>query len=245
MKEHQLSVNVMGYPVFSESLDKISPTRKMLINTLNQYCYCMAEIDMDYKRALEDSDIMLPDGIGIVAAAKFLNGKNIKKITGLDLHLFLLQQLNNTGGSCFYLGSSDATLFKIKERAAKEYPAVRVGAYAPPFKEEFSKSDNAKMVRVINDFKPDVLFVGMSAPKQEKWVHNHKEQVEVKLVCSIGAAFDFYAGTITRPHPFWINIGMEWFIRLIREPKRMWKRYLYFGPIFIYNVVINKMKQLF
>jgi N-acetylglucosaminyldiphosphoundecaprenol N-acetyl-beta-D-mannosaminyltransferase len=76
----------------------------------------------------------------------------------------------------------------------------------------------------------------MTAPKQEKWVFEHKKKLNAKVICSIGAVFDFYAGTVKRPNKIWRNLGLEWLGRLLREPKRMWKRYLYYGPIFLYYV---------
>src|SRR5438270_7957235 len=115
INEHELTVNVMGYQLFTGGLEQISLTKKMLINTLNQYCYCIAEVDADYKKALEESDILLPDGISTVAAVRLLNGKKISKIAGAELHSYLLGQLEKSCGSCFYLGSSDSTLLKIKE----------------------------------------------------------------------------------------------------------------------------------
>ncbi len=93
------------------------------------------------------------------------------------------------------------------------------------------------MVNAVNDFQPDVLFVGMTAPKQEKWVYKHKDRLDAKIICAIGAVFDFYAGTVDRPQQFWINLGLEWFIRLYKEPKRMWKRYLYYGPVFVFHIL--------
>ena len=99
------------------------------------------------------------------------------------------------------------------------------------------------MINAVNNFKPDVLFIGMTAPKQEKWAFKNKNQLDAKIICSIGAVFDFYAGTVVRPHPFWINLRLEWFIRLLKEPKRMWKRYLYYGPVFIISILTKKIKM--
>lgn len=101
------------------------------------------------------------------------------------------------------------------------------------------------MINAVNDFKPDVLFIGMTAPKQEKWSYGNKEFLDSKVICSIGAVFDFYAGTVERPNKLWVNLGLEWFIRLIREPRRMWKRYLYYGPIFIWLIFVKKIKTVF
>jgi N-acetylglucosaminyldiphosphoundecaprenol N-acetyl-beta-D-mannosaminyltransferase len=230
----------LGYELFTGELTEITFEEKKIINTLNQYCYCMAECDSVYKHTLQHSDILLPDGVSIVRAVKFLYGKKIKKIAGADLHQYLLQQLNKTGGSCFYLGSSENTLQKIKNRATREYPSVRVGTYSPPFKNEFSEADNAAMIEAVNKFQPDVLFIGMTAPKQEKWAFACKAALNAKVICSIGAVFAFYAQTVKRPHKFWISLGLEWFIRLIKEPKRMWRRYLYYGPVFFFDLLKNK-----
>jgi N-acetylglucosaminyldiphosphoundecaprenol N-acetyl-beta-D-mannosaminyltransferase len=234
----------MGYPVYSGKLDTIPTLQKSMVSTLNQYSYCMAEQDPDFKRSLMESDILLPDGIGIVAATKFLRGKKLTKIAGDDLHKHLLKKLNKEGGRCFYLGSSKDTLKKIEARLAKDFPGIKVSSYSPPFKAKFTEDDNARMLSAVNTFKPDVLFVGMTAPKQEKWAHSHKDQLDVNLICSIGAVFDFYAGTMKRPGKIWIKYGLEWLGRLVKEPKRMWKRYLYYGFVFGFYILQKKFEQL-
>jgi len=237
------TLEIFGYPIFVSRLDQIDLKHKYAINTLNQFSYVIAERDPEFKEALMSSDILLPDGVGIVAAAKILKGEKIKKIAGADLHQFLLEKLNAENGSCFYLGASNETLAKINKRLSAEYPNVSFGSYSPPFKPTFSVDDNNEMVRRVNEFKPDVLFVGMTAPKQEKWVHIHKDKVDAKIICSIGAVFDFYAGTVNRPNQFWVKMGLEWFIRLYKEPKRMWRRYLLYGPVFVGKIVTSKFKR--
>ncbi len=193
----------------------------------------MAEQDRDFRKALKNSDILLPDGIGMVLALKISTGVTIPKISGSELHEHLLEKLNQEGGKCFYLGSSPATLQKIVNRLATEYPHIKCEVYSPPFKEAFTEEENEAMIGRINAFRPDALFVGMTAPKQEKWAYTYKEAIDARYICSIGAVFDFYAGTLERPGKFWINLGLEWFIRLLKEPRRMWKRYLLYGPLFI------------
>ena len=234
---------ILGYNVFSSSIDIIKPTKKTVINTINQYSYCLAEKDKTFKKALMDSDILLPDGIGIVVASKFIFKKKINRITGADLHKMLLEKTNKSNGKCFYLGSSNQTLEKIKNRCSKEYPNITINTYSPPFKQNFSEEDNQKMIERINEFKPDVLLIGMTAPKQEKWVKSHKDLLEANIICSIGAVFDFYAGTVKRPSKLWRDLGLEWLGRLLKEPKRMWKRYLYYGPVFIYQVLIKSNSE--
>ncbi len=235
-------VKFKDYNIFCDELDNLSFSGKTAINTINQYSYCIAEHDAAFKKALLNSDILLPDGIGIVLAVKVTSNKLIKKISGADLHQFLLKKLNTTKGKCFYLGSSESTLKKINEHLVNEYPDVIPSYHSPPYKAGFTDTENAEMIDIINFHAPDVLFVGMTAPKQEKWVDSHKHKLNVKIICSIGAVFDFYAGTVKRPDDVWINLGLEWFIRLCKEPKRMWKRYIYFGPVFLFDVFKEVVK---
>lgn len=237
-------ISILNYSIFKGDLNQIGFASKTLINTINQYSFCIAEQDVAFKKALEGSDVLLPDGMAIVAAVRLLTGQKIKKNAGADIHLNLLQELERKGGSCFYLGSSESTLLKIRERMAMEFPNIKVGTFSPPYRPEFSQAENQQMLEAVNAFQPDVLFVGMTAPKQEKWAHTHKEQLDTRIICSIGAVFDFYAGTVARPSLFWVNLRLEWFIRLLKEPKRMWKRYLYYGPVFVGLILREKFRGL-
>ena len=238
------TIDVAGYPVHSDSIEKISLNwkEKVVINTINQYSYCVAKKDENFKTSLVKSDILLPDGIAIVAAVRFLTGNKLTKISGADIHTHLLKELNNQGGRCFYLGASENTLNKIKQKLASEFPRIAVGIYSPPFKSNFTKDDNLSMVSAVNNFNPTVLFIGMTAPKQEKWAFDNKDKLDVKIVCTIGAVFDFYACTVKRPGKFWIDLGLEWLVRFSREPKRLWKRYFYYGPVFIWLIIMEKIK---
>jgi len=234
-------VSCLGYQIFSGNLEELSIKDRILINTINQYSYCIAEQDAEFKTALANSDVLLPDGVGITFASKFLNNKKIGKIAGADIHEFLLKKLNKEHGSCFYLGASNETLAKIQDKIKLEYPNIRVGSFSPAFKPTFTAADTKIMVAAANDFKPDVLFVGMTAPKQEKWSYANKVQLNAGLICSIGAVFDFYAGTVTRPSKIWIDSGLEWLGRFIKEPKRMWRRYIYYGVIYVGYLLKKKV----
>lgn len=233
---------VMGFNVFSDSLDKIPLNKKsIIINTINPHSYCMAKSDRVFEKALRNSDTLLPDGIGIVWAEKLINRNRIKKIAGFDLFLFLMHKLENEKGSVFFLGSNQETLNLIKNKIAIEFPNVKVDFYSPPYKSKFSSAENIEMCNAVNSVQPDVLFVGMTAPKQEKWVHRFKDKLEAKNICCIGAVFDFYAGNIKRSSDFWINLSLEWLPRLVREPKRLFKRNFVSTPKFILEVLSFKL----
>jgi len=214
-----------NYTLFNEPLSTIKAP-KVLINTINAHSFNTVQIDKDFGEALESSNILLPDGVSVVWAMRMLTGKKLKKVAGADLFFYEMKRLNTIGGKCFFLGSSNDTLQLIRSKAAIEYPNVKVFSYSPPYKPVFSDEDNKAMIDAVNAVQPDVLFIGMTAPKQEKWAHSHFDELQVGHVCCIGAVFDFYAGKINRAPNWMIKIGMEWFYRLVKEPKRMWRRYL-------------------
>lgn len=232
-----------NYNIYNTSLASL-PKDKMLIHTINVHSYNVAQRDTLFNRTLKEAHVLIPDGIGVVWAIKWLTGKVVKKIAGADLFFYEMQRLQDEGGSCFFLGSSEQTLVKIKDRAKQEYPNVNVGTYSPPYKAEFSSDDTQEMIAAVNAFKPDVLFVGMTAPKQEKWGYLNYEQLAVKThICAIGAVFDFYAGNIKRAPKWMINLGLEWFYRLVKEPKRMWRRYIVGIGVFLFKVFMQLLKK--
>jgi len=234
---------LQNYTLFNESLKTIKQS-KALINTLNAHSFNTVQKDEEFNSALQHSDVILPDGIGVVWATRILTGEKLQKIAGCDLFYYEMERINTQGGSCFFLGSTEETLLKILQRAAKEYPNVKVFGYSPPFKTEFSEEENSLIITAVNTVQPDVLFVGMTAPKQEKWAYRNYDQLQVGHLCCIGAVFDFYAGTVKRAPKWLIQIGMEWFYRLIKEPRRMWRRYLIGNVKFIGYIVHEKIQNL-
>lgn len=235
--------SAFGYNIYSDDLDRISINQRTIIHTINQYSYCLSTNDKAFRKALSNADVLLPDGIGITKAIQYVYGKRVVKISGADVHAYLLKSLNETKGKCFYLGASKTTLDEIHQKINKEYPDITIKSFPPPYKPEFSASENEAMIKAVNYFKPDVLFIGMTAPKQEKWVEANKHLLNANIICTIGAVFDFYAGTVQRAHPFFVKIGLEWFVRLMKEPQRMWRRYLYYGPVFLFKVITFKQER--
>ncbi len=229
--------------LFNSSLETLSH-EKLLITTLNAHSYNMAQRNLKFNEALKHSDVLLPDGISIVWAKRFLDGTSLKKIAGADLFHYEMNRLNHAKGSCFFLGSTPQTLQLIKAKAALEFPHVKVETYSPPFKSTFNDQDTTAMLDAIRQFNPDVLFIGMTAPKQEVWAYEHLEQIQAKHICCIGAVFDFYAGTTHRAPQWLITLGLEWLFRFISEPERLWKRYLIGNTQFIFLILKEKFRSL-
>lgn len=230
------------FELFNGNLQETAPSKK-LITTLNSHSFNTAKKDPVFRGALQASDILLPDGISVVLAVRLLQGKKIRKIAGDDLFHYEMRRVHSTGGKCFFLGSSEATLKLIRERAAREFPGIQIYSYSPPYKSQFTEEENQAMIEAVNVVEPDALFVGMTAPKQEKWAFEHFNQLKVGHICCIGAVFDFYAGTVQRAPEWMISSGMEWFYRLVREPRRMWRRYLIGNTLFVSEILKEKFRS--
>ena len=205
---------------------------------LNPHSYAVALEDKTFSRALHDADWLVPDGAGIVLASRLLGGKVYARVTGSDVFFGLHSRMNEVGGmNVFFLGATEDTLAQIRERMARDYPNIRVaGTYSPPFKPNYSNAELEEMIKVINAVKPDVLWVGMTAPKQEKWIYENRTRLNIRFAGAIGAVFDFYTGRVKRSHPVFQRLGLEWLPRLIQQPKRLWRRMFVSAPIFLWHV---------
>lgn len=191
----------------------------------------------------------MPDGASIVKACRWLKAKSQPKerIAGWDLFSFEMnalerksEELRVKSEKCLkvmFMGSSEKVLSLIRERAAVDYPNLEVVTYSPPYKPEFSDEDNQAMIKAINNADPDLLWIGMTAPKQEKWTYSHWDELNIHCHCgTIGAVFDFYARTVKRAPLGWQRNSLEWLFRLLMEPRRMWRRYIIGNAKFLYYI---------
>lgn len=215
------------------------PEGKLLINTINAHSYNTALEDTLFAEALLGGDALVPDGASIVKACRWLGAESqpVERVAGWDLFEFEMGRLNAKGGRCMFMGSSPKVLGLIVERAREVYPNIEVVTYSPPYKPEFSPEENRAIVDAINAADPDLLWIGMTAPKQEKWTYQHWQELKIHChVGTIGAVFDFFAGTVKRAPLWWQNHGLEWLYRLLKEPRRMWRRYVVGNVKFLRNV---------
>ena len=204
----------------------------------NPHSLVAAHADPAFRSALVRASIVVVDGIGVTIMARIVGIDVAKRITGTDYFFALMNALERRGGGrVFFFGSSQNVLDRIAERMKREFPSLTLcGALSPPFG-SWPAEKNAAMVAHINAARPDVLWVGMTAPKQEKWVEENRHRLTVPVIGSIGAVFDFYAGTYSRAPQWMCNMGVEWLYRLAREPRRMWRRNFVSAPKFIGLVV--------
>lgn len=222
---------------------------KVLINTINAHSFNTAQKDGRFAEALSKGDYLIPDGASVVKACRWLKTKSQpqERIAGWDLFVMEMQRLNAKGRECgkrqrvMFMGSSEKVLGLIRKRAAVDFPNLEVVTYSPPYKPSFSDDDDKAIIEAINEADPDLLWIGMTAPKQEKWTYAYWGELDIHChVGTIGAVFDFYAGTAQRAPRWWQEHSLEWLYRLIKEPKRMWRRYIIGNPLFVYNVMKEK-----
>ena len=299
------SLNILGSKAELAAL----PEGKLLINTINAHSYNTARKDELFAEALTNGDVLIPDGVSIVKACRWIKAKSLPKerIAGWDLFEFEMNKLEECGmknvecgvngeecgmnnssldnsqsasadnscsgkrlyepsaklkiqNSCsgkrlyepsakfcerpltvMFMGSSQKVLDLIVKRAAEVYPHLKIVTYSPPYKPELSEEDNKAIIDAINAVNPDLLWIGMTAPKQEKWTYSHWNELNIHChVGTIGAVFDFFAGTVERAPMWWQRHGLEWLYRLLKEPKRMWRRYIIGNTLFLWNMLKEK-----
>jgi len=241
--------NILGYNVNTFSVDECAEEVFQLLQQgkrgwlacFNPHSYAVALEEKVFSCALKDADWLIPDGVGVVWASRLLGGKMKERVTGSDVFAGLNKRMNEAGSMrVFFLGATENTLELIKQRMALDYPKVKIaGVYSPPFKDVYSQAEISAMVKAVNSAAPDVLWVGLTAPKQEKFVFENRARLNVNFVAAIGAVFDFFSGTVKRA-PVWMQkIGLEWLHRLISSPGHIWKRQVSI-PIFLYHFLTKQ-----
>lgn len=236
-------MSLMGYQLLDDSIPLLlRGSKSFVINTMNPHSFVTAQNDEAFRDALYCSDLLVADGVGMVLASVVLKGRRIKRVTGADVWSALMKELDASGGTCMFVGSTSEVLQAIKRRLAKSHPSVTVAVHSPPFAEVFSDDQIDDMATVINSFSPDVVFFGLTAPKQEKLAHRLRTQIDVKAIACIGAVFGFVAGGSKARAPSFLRpLGLEWLYRLLLEPRRLYKRTLVSAPLFLWAVCLTRL----
>jgi len=230
--------------------DSINLLEKFIFNRENhQVCVpnawttVLMQKDREFREINNSSSLAIPDGMPLVWASR-LYGKPIQeRVSGPDLFQKFIEVASCKKYKFFFLGSSPDILEKLSSKLKKKYPGLKIaGTYAPPFSKSFSEEEDKKMIDMINMAKPDILWVGLTAPKQEKWIGKNINHLKVPVSIGVGAAFDFIAGKVKRAPKWMQKAGLEWFYRLYQEPKRLWKRYIIGNTLFIWLVIKELIK---
>lgn len=200
-----------------------------------------AQDDPAFRDILNRAFLVTPDGMPMVWYGK-AQGHSISRVYGPTFMLKMCELSVSEGLTHFFYGGGDGVADKLRDNLCSRFPGLKVvGTYTPPFR-PLNSGERESLGTRISDLKPDMIWVGLSTPKQERFMQEYLPQLETKVMVGVGAAFDFHAGLVPQA-PSWMQaIGMEWFYRLCKEPRRLWKRYLRNNPLFIGRTLLQSLR---
>ena len=193
--------------------------------------------DADLMRIHNASGLTTPDGMPMVWAGRRAGATGMRRVYGPDLMLALSERAAERGWKSFFYGGKEGVPERLADKLAARFPGfISVGCYSPPFRPLTADEDEA-IVERINGLAPDLVWIGLSTPKQERWMDAHVGRLDATVLLGVGAAFDIHAGNLPQA-PRWMQAnGLEWLYRVIREPRRLWRRYVSIVPRFMFQIV--------
>jgi N-acetylglucosaminyldiphosphoundecaprenol N-acetyl-beta-D-mannosaminyltransferase len=252
---HISKVNILGVNISVLSLSGAMEAIDGFIASRGFYYVCFSNVHTvmisfdapDFRRITNDADLALPDGTPLVWAARLLGHDLRERVYGPDLMLALCERGVHKGYAHFFYGGGEGVPELLSRNLSARFPGLKVaGFYSPPFR-PLSAQEDEEVIKMINDSGAHFLWVGLGAPKQERWMADHLNRIKVPVMLGVGAAFDFLSGKVKQAPDWMQRQGLEWFFRLMVEPKRLWKRYLYNNPRFIYHIskqiLLNYLKE--
>jgi len=243
---------VLGIPIAMTDYDGAMDVMDAMVRRRRRGYVCAAAVhsimtakdDPLMRRALTEATITVPDGMPIVWAANVLGEELPNRVYGPELMSRHLARSAARGDRIWLYGGRDqGALVQLALELRRKHPGVRiVGGFSPPFHEPTEAEDEA-LVERINAERPDVLWVGIGVPKQEKWMLRMRERLEVPVMCAVGAAFDFHARRVSQAPRWMQECGLEWTYRIAQEPRRLLPRYLYTNPRFMVGFARQYLRE--
>ncbi len=236
-------VNVLGAGISVLNLqtaldaiaDAVKARRKGYICVTGVHGVMEAQDDADFKNILNGAFLCTPDGMPMVWAGKLNKHGEMRRVYGPDLMMDVCAWSEKSGCKHFFYGGAEGVAKLLAEKLQAKFPKLDVvGTYTPPFR-PLNATEEKALAEQIRILQPDILWVGLSTPKQEKFMAEYLPKLEVTLMVGVGAAFDFHSGRIKQAPRWMQRSGMEWFYRLCREPRRLAKRYCRNNPLFVWK----------
>ena len=215
---------------------------KEFVTITNPHSVLLCHRDKKMMEATQKAGLVLPDGTGIIWAANILGYKSYGRVTGPQFILYACDWGRKKGLRHFFYGGTKHVADELVENLSTKYLGLKVaGTFCPPFR-QLSEKEDSEIIDMINQNSPDIVWVGLGAPKQEKWMHNHLGKIDAVAMIGVGAAFDFHSGNVEWAPKIIRKLGIEWAWRLIINPKRMWRRNLD-SPIFLLKVMWQRLAK--
>jgi len=210
----------------------------------NVWCTVLMQRDTQFRQITNKSSLSIPDGMPLTWISRFYGSYIPERVTGADFFHECARLAQKTGYKFFFMGSGRDVLQALKKNLSQQYPSLEVvGMYSPPSAEKFSEKETRKMLHLINTAKPHFLWVGLTAPKQEKWIWENLHRLEVPVCVGVGAVFDFISRKKRRAPQLMQKAGLEWMYRLYKEPFRLWRRYFIGNFLFVWYVLQDMIKR--
>lgn len=220
----------------------ISEKHKQYVCICNTHSLVTASNDSTFEEVLNQAGLCTPDGMPLVWALKSYGYAGQERVDGPNLMLKLCEMSKMKKYKIFLYGGTKETLEELTQKLHKQYEGIEiVGYHSPPFR-KITEEEDAEVVRMINSTEADIIFVSLGCPKQEYWMYDHRDRIN-GIMIGVGAAFDFITGSIKRPPLIFQKLGLEWLFRLLKEPKRLWKRYAYNNPVYVYRFLKTYRKN--
>lgn len=237
-------VNVLGVGLSVINLDTalaairdaITEKAKGYICVTGVHGVIEAQSDEKFRAILNGAFLNTPDGMPMVWCGKLRGHRQMDRVYGPDLMHLVCDWSRQNDVTHFFYGGAEGVADELKRRLEEKFPGLKVvGTYTPPFR-ALNADEEAQLIRRVSELKPDIIWVGLSTPKQEKFMAQYWQKLDTTLMFGVGAAFDFHAGRV-RQAPRWMQrSGLEWFFRLCCEPRRLWKRYFRNNPLFAWKI---------
>jgi N-acetylglucosaminyldiphosphoundecaprenol N-acetyl-beta-D-mannosaminyltransferase len=241
------AANILGVGVSAINMDTTLHTIDGWISRGESHYVCVTGVhgvmeswrDERLRRIHNAAGLVVPDGMPLVWLSRAMGFRQVERVYGPDLMLALCERSARRGYSQFFYGGAPDVAEKLKSRLQSRFPGLQVaGIFSPPFR-ALSREEDCAVVERINAAAPDIVWVGISTPKQEIWMSEHRARLNAPILIGVGAAFDFNGG-LKRQAPRWMqNSGLEWLFRLASEPTRLWRRYLLNNPTFLWLVLLQ------
>jgi N-acetylglucosaminyldiphosphoundecaprenol N-acetyl-beta-D-mannosaminyltransferase len=242
-------VNILGVGVSAVNIPAVLKTIEGWVEQREPHYVCVSPVhsimeshrDEHLRRIHNAAGLVTPDGMPLVWLSRIMGFREVEQVCGSDLLLAVCQHFTPQGYRHFFYGGTPDVLKQLLEQLLSRFPTLQIaGTYAPPFR-SLTSAEAAAVVERINQVKPDIVWVGLGAPKQERWMADHVGRLHTSVLIGVGAAFDFHAGTKKRAPRWMQRCGLEWLFRLLMEPRRLWQRYLINNPWFLWLLLCQAL----
>ncbi len=238
-----VGISSINIPLALETINNwIARGHKSYVTITGVHGVMESQSDPELKRIHNAAGLVTPDGMPMVWMNKLAGNSHVSRVYGPDLMLAVCKESQTRNYKHFFYGGADGVADLLVSKLKEKFPQLQVvGTYCPPFR-KLTPDEDRQLVEQVNASGADIVWVGLSTPKQEYWMSEHVGRLNSPVMVGVGAAFDFHAGLKSQAPAWMQKTGLEWFFRLCTEPKRLWKRYLRNNPLFVFYVMLQKLR---